>query len=211
MDYGSHILQIIRAIDKHISSKDQRYEMAQMLSKTEIIGLTGRLALSAPYQGDKLQNTDKHKKLLKEILLMGGALKKSVAAAPELFIDSKFEWAKVFAHLKSLDTQITEMEQNKDETQYIQLALKTWSQHAGVLQDAQESQRCAHPRCAQSDTREMALRVRYVCERCGSAAYCDLGCQQRHWVMQTAESHRRECFPANGRKAIAEWSGPARS
>ncbi|KAG8692841.1 hypothetical protein FRC09_010916 [Ceratobasidium sp. 395] len=179
MDYGSHILRIIRAIDEHISSKDQRYEMAQMLSKTEVIGLTGRLVLSAPYQGDELQNTDKYKKLLKEISLMESAIKKSAVAAPELFTDSKIEWAKVFSHLEILYTQITELEPNKDKTQYIQLAMETWSRHASVLQDAQESQKCAHPRCAQSDTREMALRVRYICERCGSAAYCDLGCQQR--------------------------------
>ncbi|KAG8702340.1 hypothetical protein FRC09_004785 [Ceratobasidium sp. 395] len=157
MDYGSHILQIIRAIDQRISSKDQRYKMAQMLTITETVGLAGRLMLSALDREDKLQNTDKHKKLLKEISLMEGAIKKSAVAAPELFTDSKFEWAKVFAHLESLDTQTTELESN-EKTQYIRLAFKTWSRHASVLQDVQESQKCANPRCAQLDTREMALR-----------------------------------------------------
>ncbi|KAG8785624.1 hypothetical protein FRC12_017350 [Ceratobasidium sp. 428] len=179
MGYGSNILQVVRAIDQRISSKDQRYKMAQMLTVTETVGLAGRLVLSALDQGNKLQNTDKHKKLLKEISLMEGAIKKSAAAAPELFTDSKFEWAKVFAYLESLVAQITELEPNKEKTQYIRLAFKTWSRHASVLRDAQESQKCAHPRCAQSDTREMALRVRYICERCGSAAYCNLNCQQR--------------------------------
>ncbi|KAG8777663.1 hypothetical protein FRC12_000264 [Ceratobasidium sp. 428] len=179
MGYGSHILQVVRAIDQRISSKEQRYKMAQMLTITETVGLAGRLVLSALDQGNKLQNTDKHKKLLKEISLMEGAIKKSAAAAPELFTDSKLEWAKVFLHLESLAAQITELEPNKEKTQYIRLAFKTWSRHASVLQDAQEVQKCAHPHCAQSDTREMALRVRYICERCGSAAYCNLNCQQR--------------------------------
>ncbi|KAG8717937.1 hypothetical protein FRC08_006316 [Ceratobasidium sp. 394] len=198
--YCSGLFQFIWVIEKRISGQEARHRLAQMLADTEIISLAGRVVLFAldPENGFRnVNHTNEPDTTLEDLSKIGGAIKKSVITAPELFADSKLEWAKVLAYLES--SREIGTGQQTERARYIRDTLEAWAGHSSALKDKYyEPQKCAHPRCARLLTCEKALRLHYRCGRCNQAAYCDSTCQTTHWQLATSQSHKLECKPSSG-------------
>ncbi|KAG8719363.1 hypothetical protein FRC08_003029 [Ceratobasidium sp. 394] len=208
--YCLAVLQSLRAVqEKHASTEDDWRDLAQMLANVQFISLVGRVLLLALDEGNEFQNTEELDAILEELSSFKDVFNGSVIAAPELFTDSKIEWAKVLAQLGFwVETRPTSLKQKGRERDRSLNMVKTWSRYAAALKDDYHApQLCAYPRCAQPFTREKGLRVRYTCGQCNSAAYCDLSCQRAHWQIPTSESHRLECVPSGDRllRTTQQW------
>ncbi|KAG8793434.1 hypothetical protein FRC12_002730 [Ceratobasidium sp. 428] len=176
-----------------ISTRRGQRELAQMLAEVDFVSLAGRVLLLISDEGNEFQRTERFKPLLDGIYALGDVISKSVSVSPELFIDSKIEWGKVFIQLGEWRAW-DELNLNWSDPNYeskvsakdgeimmhIINTFTAWTRFGDSLSsnDTGKPHNCANPRCVQINTRERMLRVRYMCEKCHLVAYCGQNCQR---------------------------------
>ncbi|KAG8705513.1 hypothetical protein FRC09_002916 [Ceratobasidium sp. 395] len=177
----------------NISTRQEQRELAQMLAEIDFVGLVGRVLLLISDEGNEFQNTERFKQLLDGVYALGDVISKSASTSPELFIDSKIEWGKVFLQLgewrawdhlnlnwrdPNYESQISA--KDGEIMRHIVQTFTAWTHFGDSLSsnDTGIPQNCANPRCIQPITRERRLRVRYMCEKCHLVAYCGQNCQR---------------------------------
>ncbi|KAG8787064.1 hypothetical protein FRC12_015944 [Ceratobasidium sp. 428] len=192
----------------NISTRQEQRELAQMLAEIDFVGLVGRVLLLISDEGNEFQNTERFKQLLDGVYALGDVISKSASTSPELFIDSKIEWGKVFLQLgewrawdhlnlnwrdPNYESQISA--KDGEIMRHIVQTFTAWTHFGDSLSsnDTGIPQNCANPRCIQPITRERRLRVRYMCEKCHLVAYCGQNCQRAHWELKSLESHKLQC------------------
>ncbi|KAG9114441.1 hypothetical protein FRC07_007653 [Ceratobasidium sp. 392] len=100
--YAAAVYRFLGAIQKeHISTLKDRLRFAQMLAHVEIVALAGRVILLVLEEGKEFKNLELLPRAVKDMAELEAPLSKSEMAAPELFSDSRLEWAKVFVQIRN--------------------------------------------------------------------------------------------------------------
>ncbi|KAG8722220.1 hypothetical protein FRC09_006602 [Ceratobasidium sp. 395] len=137
-------LQRIRILTR----EDQR-KLAKMLAQTEIVALMGRVLLLVLENGKEFQNTELLDWTIQEMSKLIEPINKSAKVAPELFLDSMIEWAKVYVQLGSF-IERKGLKLREEHAQYVLDMMETWGRYTGVKKDYFElPPKCIYPRCAQ--------------------------------------------------------------
>ncbi|KAG8772726.1 hypothetical protein FRC12_002923 [Ceratobasidium sp. 428] len=175
-----------------ISTAENKYRFLQMLADIEIIGLIGRTLLLVLDERNEPRSMYGFEEILDTLSSQGNIINDSIIAAPELFYDSKIEWAKILAHCNAYKQLLLgDPVRNSSEIRYTTKIISGWLRLAKSLEDDSQAQECAYPRCFQRFSLNIA--VHYICGRCNSATYCSVNCQRAHWKITTSESHELAC------------------
>ncbi|KAG9087477.1 hypothetical protein FS749_002894 [Ceratobasidium sp. UAMH 11750] len=178
---------------KHISTREQQYRFAEMLTQAEIVALTGRVILLVIEEGNEFQDLELLDRTIEEMSELEDPINKSAAVAPELFLDSKLEWAKVSIQVKAF-AEMTNLNLSDEKIRYLAGLFEGWERYTGMRRDYNNGPwKCMYPRCFQFSLTE----PKSMCGRCKEAVYCDSACQHGHWQLATSESHRLKCRPLN--------------
>ncbi|KAG8700410.1 hypothetical protein FRC09_005971 [Ceratobasidium sp. 395] len=149
-----------------ISTRTDQRKLAKMLAQTDFVALMGRVLLLVLENGKEFQNTELLDWTIQEMSKLTDPINKSAAVAPELFLDSMIEWAKVYVQLGSF-IEKKGLNIREEHAEYVQDMMETWGRYTGVKRNYSElPPKCIYPRCAQLFLTESKHIVRNVCGRC---------------------------------------------
>ncbi|KAG8720845.1 hypothetical protein FRC08_017886 [Ceratobasidium sp. 394] len=179
-----------------VKTQEDQVDFARMLVASEIVGLITRVLLTIMDKGYVFPGREEWRTLLGSVIRLGEALDKSISQAPELFDESRIEWAKFLDQL-GLEVRLGVPDVN-GKAQFLReivLNMTNWARKRGFLgTNNQPPQSCGYTRCFRPSEQEEPLRVSYMCGRCRATRYCSQGCQQADWKF----SDKSRCrFPAN--------------
>ncbi|KAG8735290.1 hypothetical protein FRC10_010765 [Ceratobasidium sp. 414] len=183
-----------------VKTREDQLDFARMLAASEIVSLMARMLLTVmdkgkafpcnfihvyllidiPCLGYVFRGMEEWGPLLGSVFRLGEALDKSISHAPELFHDSKIEWAKFLGHL-GLDVRLGVRDDTGKAKFLREMALNmtNWAKNRGFLgADNSAPQRCGHNRCVQPIGQERTLGVSFMCGKCKAIRYCSPDCQQ---------------------------------
>ncbi|KAG8724725.1 hypothetical protein FRC09_015198 [Ceratobasidium sp. 395] len=162
---------------KSILTRADQQKLAKMFAQVEIVALMGRVLLLVLENGKEFQNTELLDWTIQEMSKLVEPINKSAKVAPELFLDSMIEWAKVYVQLGSF-IERKGLKLREEHAQYVLDMMETWGRYTGVKRDYFElPPKCIYPRCSQLFLTESNHIVRNICGRCKVAIYCNTTCQ----------------------------------
>ncbi|KAG8699763.1 hypothetical protein FRC12_010041 [Ceratobasidium sp. 428] len=172
------------------SAKESRPELARTLADFEVIGLAGRISLLLTSEGTTYFNDEWNSSAqwIKEIGKFQKVFSPFALDYPDLFYESKLEWAKIVDHFEftwiikpaKMDLGMKDVSMQWFDIQLLDISM-TWGEYEdGLALDEDEFDSCAYPRCYvdYDDPPEETPLFRYVCGGCNEAAYCGLVCQR---------------------------------
>ncbi|KAF8598410.1 hypothetical protein BDV93DRAFT_338363 [Ceratobasidium sp. AG-I] len=170
-----------------VRSQEEKINFAQMLADSDVLALAGRALLILTEEGDLFKDLG-HEWLtfLSGYLRLGAMFKKSILVAPHLFADSPIIWFKVFEQL-SLPIQLGSFNMVDSDPKLFRCMIEMKQAWVSLgepfrANSPPQPKPCTYSRCFQSLTQEKTFGARYLCGRCGRAAYCDPNCQRAHWT-----------------------------
>ncbi|KAG8700223.1 hypothetical protein FRC08_004829, partial [Ceratobasidium sp. 394] len=174
---------------------DQRRpaHFARFFARVEIVSLTGRLLLMTTQPGIEFQDNMMLEKFIESVLGVIQVIHECKTAVPELFHEAKADWHKVGDYLSVLVMKLAGT-LSQPALQGLGALLKVWSLLGRSLGGTPSTppRPCAYPRCFPIPEDDI-IEARYLCAKCGKAAYCTSRCQSGHWALLTPQSHRLEC------------------
>ncbi|KAG8770899.1 hypothetical protein FRC12_003980 [Ceratobasidium sp. 428] len=167
------------------SAKESRPELARILADFEVIGLAGRISLLLTSEGTAYCNDEWNSSAqwTEEIGKFQKVFSPFALDYPDLFYESKLEWAKVVDHFEfTWINKPAKMNLGMKDLsiQLLRISMAWGEYDDGLALDEDEFDYCAYPRCYADydDSIEETPPFRYVCGGCNEAAYCDLVCQR---------------------------------
>ncbi|KAG8716320.1 hypothetical protein FRC09_015885 [Ceratobasidium sp. 395] len=172
-------------------AKESRPELARILADFEVIGLAGRISLLLTSEGSTIQvnrfdcndEWNSSAQWIEEIGKFQKVFSPFALDYPDLFYESKLEWAKVVDHFEfAWINKPAKMNLGMKDLsiQLLRISMAWGEYDDGLALDEDEFDSCAYPRCYADydDSIEETPPFRYVCAGCNEAAYCDLVCQR---------------------------------
>ncbi|KAG8725207.1 hypothetical protein FRC09_006041 [Ceratobasidium sp. 395] len=173
-----------KLVQDKVSTKAEQFELAQLITDAEVISLSGRILLLIFFEGRDFDTMEfaGFQDFIDKLDDFQEAVYKSVSAFPGHFNSSKIEWAKTMAQL-DLWLALGKFDgfdrKEGGITMQVLSSARVWRRCTNVMVDFHIAiQHCAYPRCFQLFTRQGRLRVRYMCQKCNTAVYCDTNCQR---------------------------------
>ncbi|KAG8708643.1 hypothetical protein FRC09_001118 [Ceratobasidium sp. 395] len=117
--------------NKRISTKQEQTRLAGMLAQAEIVALAGRVLLLVLEEGGEFQGLELLNEAISGTAELEASLSKSVAIAPELFLDSKLEWAKVYAQFRTF-AEMRWPTLSEDRLRYLAVSCQMWQEHMAL-------------------------------------------------------------------------------
>ncbi|KAG9080561.1 hypothetical protein FS749_007964 [Ceratobasidium sp. UAMH 11750] len=183
-----------------VKTQEDQVDFARMLAASEIVGLIARVLLTIMDKGKALSRNliysyllinmscpgyvfpgkEEWTTLLGSVIRLGEALDKSISEAPELFYESRIEWAKFLDQLRlEVRLGVPDVNGNAQFLREIVLNMTNWARKRGFLgTDNLPPQGCEYLRCVQPLEQEKPLGVGYMCGKCKATRYCSQDCQQ---------------------------------
>ncbi|KAG9119466.1 hypothetical protein FRC07_005496, partial [Ceratobasidium sp. 392] len=119
---------------KHISNRQEQCKFAQTLAQNDIVALAGRILLLVLEDGSEFETPEQANQTFQNLVELEKPINKSAAAAPELFLDSKIEWAKVYVRLGAF-IEMSPSSLSEERVRPLMDMFEVWQRYTGVRRD----------------------------------------------------------------------------